>query len=583
MQLGQPLLLLGDGLLQLRDLAVAQLRRALQVGGPLRPLGLAASLLEPRLRRLDRLDRLLLVLPARFHLAGALAQLGQLGLERLEARLRGLVALFLQRLALDLQLLHAAFDLVDLGRHRVDLDLQPRGRLVDQVDRLVGQEAVGDVALREGGRGDDRRVGDPHPVVDLVALLQPAQDRDRVGDVGLAHVDRLEAPLQGRVLLDVLAVLVERRRPDRAQLAAGQHRLQQVGGVDRALGRAGADDRVQLVEEEDDLPLRVLHLGEHRFQPLLELAAVFRAGQQRADVERDHAAVAQALRHVAVDDPLRQPLDDRRLADPGVADQHRVVLGAAGEHLDHPADLLVAADHRVELPRLRLGGQVAAEFLQRLDAVLRVRRGDLVRAAHLGDRLFQRAAIGEDVGDARALVGQRQEDVLGRDVLVAELGHLALGLLEDADQRRGGSRLRLLAAHRRQGVGRLVRLRPDRGQVGAELLQDRHDQPVGLVEQGDQQVGRGDLGVAPLRGELLRRGDGFLGLDGEPVRLHQLPLSFEIRPSSSAARRRIRSSSPLIFSTRSSIFSSAPTPARLRPCSEVIRWMRRRRSTSRCE
>ncbi len=200
----------------------------------------------------------------------------------------------------------------------------------------------------------------------LVALLQPAQDRDRVAYVGLADEHRLEAPLQCRVLLDVLAVLVKRGGADRAQLAAGQHRLQQVGRVDRAFGGTGADDRVQLVEEENDLPGGILDLGQHRFQPLLELAAVFRAGQQRADVERDHAAVAQALGHVAGDDPLRQPLDDRGLADPGVADQHRVVLGAAREDLDHAADLLVAADHRVELPRLRLGGQVAAELLQRL-------------------------------------------------------------------------------------------------------------------------------------------------------------------------------------------------------------------------
>ena len=36
---------------------------------------------------------------------------------------------------------------VELVRHRVDLDAQAAGGLVDQVDRLVGQEAVGDVAV----------------------------------------------------------------------------------------------------------------------------------------------------------------------------------------------------------------------------------------------------------------------------------------------------------------------------------------------------------------------------------------------------------------------------------------------------
>ena len=71
-------------------------------------------------------------------------------------------------------------------------------------------------------------------------------------DRRLADEHRLEAPLERGVLLDVLAVLVERGRADRAQLAAREHRLEHVGRVDRALGRAGADDRVQLVDEEDD-------------------------------------------------------------------------------------------------------------------------------------------------------------------------------------------------------------------------------------------------------------------------------------------------------------------------------------------
>ncbi len=64
-------------------------------------------------------------------------------------------------------------------------------------------------------------------------------------------------------------------------------------------------------------------------QPVLELAAVLGAGDQRADVERDHAPVAQRLGHVAGDDPLGEALDDRGLADAGLADQHGVVLRAA--------------------------------------------------------------------------------------------------------------------------------------------------------------------------------------------------------------------------------------------------------------
>src|SRR5207244_6272050 len=98
----------------------------------------------------------------------------------------------------------------------------------------------------------------------------------------LADEDRLEAPLERRVLLDVLAVLVERRRADATQLPAGEHRLEHVPRVDRALRGARAHDRVQLVDEEDDLALARLDLLQHGLQPLLELTAVLGARDQRA-------------------------------------------------------------------------------------------------------------------------------------------------------------------------------------------------------------------------------------------------------------------------------------------------------------
>ena len=118
------------------------------------------------------------------------------------------------------------------------------------------------------------------------------------GDRGLVDLDLLEAALQRGVALEVLAVLVERGRADRLQLAAGERRLQDRGGVDRALGGAGADQVVELVDEEDD----VAALGDllhHLLQPLLELAAVLRAGDERGQVERVDLLVAQQLRDLA--------------------------------------------------------------------------------------------------------------------------------------------------------------------------------------------------------------------------------------------------------------------------------------------
>ena len=94
-------------------------------------------------------------------------------------------------------------------------------------------------------------------------------------------------------------------------------------------GAAGADEGVQLVDEQDGV-LGPADLVHDRLDALLELAAVLGAGDHHGQVEHDDAAVAEQLGDVAVDDQLGQALDDGGLADAGLAEQHRVVLGAGG-------------------------------------------------------------------------------------------------------------------------------------------------------------------------------------------------------------------------------------------------------------
>ena len=200
----------------------------------------------------------------------------------------------------------------------------------------------------------------------FVALFQSAQNRDGVFDIGLADEDNLEAPFERGIFLDVFAVFVEGGGADGAQLSAGQRRLQHVGGVNRALGGARADQGVQLVDEENDLALRVFDFFQHRFQAVFKFAAILRAGQHGAQIERHDALVLQDFGHVAGNDALRETFDDGGLADAGLADEHGIILGAARKHLHHAADFFIAADDRIELAAPGLLGQVAGIALERL-------------------------------------------------------------------------------------------------------------------------------------------------------------------------------------------------------------------------
>ncbi len=139
--------------------------------------------------------------------------------------------------------------------------------------------------MRQRRRGHNRRVLDAHVVVRFIALLQSAQNRDRIFNVRLAHVDNLESPLQRRVLLDVFAILIQRSCANGPQLATRQGRLEHVAGIDGALGSARAHNRVQLIDKKHYLAVRFLNLFQHRLEPVLELAAIFRASQHRAQVQ----------------------------------------------------------------------------------------------------------------------------------------------------------------------------------------------------------------------------------------------------------------------------------------------------------
>ena len=280
------------------------------------------------------------------------------------------IAFLLQRLLLDLQPHDFAVDRIEFFRLGIDLHLQPRRRLVDQIDRLVGQEAVGDVAVRQRRGGDNRAVADAHAVMLLVFVLQAAQDRDGILDRRLRHEDRLEAAGERGVLFHVLLVFVERGGADAVQFAARQRGLEQIGSVHGAVGLAGADQRVHLVDEQDDAAVRGCHLVQHGLEPFLEFAAIFGAGDQRAEIEGDQLLVGKAFRHVAVDDAQRQTFDDCGLADSGLADQHRIVLGAARQHLNGAADFFVAPDDRIELTLARGLREIAGIFLQRVIGVL---------------------------------------------------------------------------------------------------------------------------------------------------------------------------------------------------------------------
>ena len=465
-------------------------------------------------------ERFLFLLPLGAHAGDLFLEIGEFALEVAAALDRRRIGFLAQGLPLDFQLHDTPLDFVDFLRHRIDLDAQTRGRLVDQVDGFIRQKAVADVAIRQRGRSDHGPVGDAHAVVRFVAFLEATENRDRAFHAGLTHEHRLKATFQRRVFLDMQAILIERGRTDHTQFAARQHGLEHVARIHAAFCLAGTYQRVQFVDEDDVQSFGGGDLLHHGLETLFELAAELRASDQCAEIERHQLLVAQPLGHVAADDALGESLGNGGLAYARLADEHRIVLRSAREHLNNATDFFIAADHGIELALAGGLGKIARELLDRLVLPFGRLVGDLVRSAHELERVEQGLAMCTDRGQhTRAVgafgVGQRQQQVFGGDVLVAERLGFLLGGIDDLREFAAERGLRVAL----RGVARSF-LRsggPYAGDICTDTLQHRNHDTLVLREQRQQEVQIVDEGIAALT----RERDGFVerfsALHGETV------------------------------------------------------------------
>ena len=256
---------------------------------------------------------------------------------------------------------------------------------------------------------------------------------------------------------------------------------------------------MHLVDKQDDV-VGFGSLLDHVLETLLKLAAILGARNEARQVERPDILVHEVLGDAAVGDLLCQALDDGRIAHAGVAQDERIVLGAARKDFHHALDFLFATDHGIELAVARLLREVGGKLLERIGAAplllggvrtakeRQARTGTtgasaskrallvLVLGGELLDSLFdgsgRHTQAHEDVhGHAVALFDDADQQVLGRHVGLVVLARHAEGTLHHADD------------ERRKGELGCLGLLAGLGNRGLDLFEGVHNVVVGDVER----------------------------------------------------------------------------------------------------
>ncbi len=223
----------------------------------------------------------------------------------------------LQYASLDGDVVEGAVRVFDGRRHGVLAEGKAGASGVENADRLIGQLAIGQIAIRKFDGGSETFVEDAHVVVLLEDRDESAEHQFALLLAGLFHLDELEAAGEGRVLLEILLVFRPRSGGNRTQFAARQGGLQQVGRIALPLRATGADHGMGFVDEENDRCGRRLHFVDQTLQAILKFALDARAGLQEREVEGVELNFLEWLRHVARSDAEREPFHHSGLADTG--------------------------------------------------------------------------------------------------------------------------------------------------------------------------------------------------------------------------------------------------------------------------
>ena len=161
----------------------------------------------------------------------------------------------------------------------------------------------------------------------------------------------------------MLAVLIKSGGTNGLQFTAGQHWLQNRSRVNGSLGSTRTNQGVDLIDEQDDVSAGADFL-KHLLHALFEVTAVAGASHHRTEVQGVQVLVLQSLRNVAANNVLRQTFNNCGLTNTGLTDQHRVVLGAAGQHLHYPLNFLVPANYWIKFAVPGSLGEVTAILVQ---------------------------------------------------------------------------------------------------------------------------------------------------------------------------------------------------------------------------
>ena len=155
----------------------------------------------------------------------------------------------------------------------------------------------------------------------------------------------------------MFSIFVQRRGANAVQFTASQRRLDHIASTNRTFSSARTNYRVHFIDKDDDIVV-LAQFFKNTLDALLKLTTEHGAGNHTANIQRNDTLTAQRRRNIALVNTTGQTLDDCRLTNAWLTDQHRIVLLTASKDRNHTAQFTLSPGSRVQLALSSFGSEI---------------------------------------------------------------------------------------------------------------------------------------------------------------------------------------------------------------------------------
>src|SRR5690606_13749469 len=136
----------------------------------------------------------------------------------------------------------------------------------------------------------------------------------------------LKSSFECFIFFKIFLILVEGCCTYCAQLSPCEGGLENISSIHCTFSATCADERVNLVDKENDLTIASAHFLYNGFKSLFKFTFVFRTGNEESHIKRINSFGAQIVRHVAIYNPVCNSFSDGGLTHTGFTYQQWVIL-----------------------------------------------------------------------------------------------------------------------------------------------------------------------------------------------------------------------------------------------------------------